>query len=87
MTIIALKKLARQCFEGDVAMPKIMFWMAGTICLLAGMVIGLTSAPMTHGVRIGCNNGNNNGNTGGACTAEKHVKADRKEKQEKGAAV
>lgn len=70
MTVIAMKKLAKQCFEGEITMPKVNLWMAGAICLLAGMVFGLLHAPLTHGIRIGCNNGNNNGNTG-RCEAEK----------------
>lgn len=33
-------------------------------CTLSGIVIGLLTAPFTHGIRVSCgnNNGNNNGN-------------------------
>lgn len=54
-----LEKLAHQCFDGDVTMPKVWFWMIGAICLLSGIVYGLLCAPLTHGVTIGSNNGNN----------------------------
>lgn len=64
LIVMTLKKLTKRCFEGEMTMPKVNFWMAGTICFLAGIVLGLLSAPMTHGIRIGCNNGNNSGNTG-----------------------
>lgn len=46
-------------FEGDVTMPKVTFWLAATVCLLAGVVYGLLAAPMTHGINIACDNGNN----------------------------
>lgn len=53
-----LKNFTKQCFEGDVTMPKVVLWLVGGICLLAGIVYGLCMAPMTHGVTIGSNNGN-----------------------------
>lgn len=55
-----MKTLAKQCFEGDLTMPKVNLWLIGAICLLAGIVYGLCIAPFTHGVTIGCNNGNSN---------------------------
>ena len=58
MILLKLKKLSHQCFDGEVTMPKVMLWMVGAICLLAGIVYGLCIAPMTHGVTIGSNNGN-----------------------------
>lgn len=54
-----VKKWVSTCFEGEVTMPKTNFWLIGVVCLLAGVVYGLLVAPMTHGVMIGCNNGNN----------------------------
>lgn len=53
-----LKKWRSTCFEGEVTMPKVNFWLVGAVCLLAGIVYGLVLAPMTHGVMIACNNGN-----------------------------
>ena len=55
---LKLKNLAKKCFEGDLTMPKVIFWLIGIVCVLAGIVYGLCVAPLTHGVTIGCNNGN-----------------------------
>lgn len=55
---LKLKNLAKKCFEGDLTMPKVIFWLIGIICVLAGIVYGLCVAPITHGVTIGSNNGN-----------------------------
>lgn len=64
-----LENLAHRCFDGELTMPKINFWLIGAVCLLAGIVYGMRVAPMTHGMMIGCNNGNNSGNghCGEAC--------------------
>ncbi len=61
MILEKCKKLVQQCFCGDLTMPKVNFWLIGSICLLAGVVYGLCIAPLTHGVRIACNNNNQNG--------------------------
>lgn len=55
------KNLARQCFEGEITIPKVNLWLVGGICLFAGIAYGLLKAPMTHGVTIGSNNGNQSG--------------------------
>lgn len=60
-----LKGLARHCFEGELTLQKTTLWLIGAACLLGGIVYGLKTAPMTHGVMIGSNNGNNNGNNSG----------------------
>lgn len=65
--IVTAKRLAKRCFEGDVAMPKINLWMVVAICFLTGMVIGLLSAPATYGIIIGSNSGNHSNNTEGQC--------------------
>lgn len=52
------KNLMHRWFDGDLTMPKVYLWMAGLICLLAGILYGLLAAPVTHGLMIGCNNGN-----------------------------
>lgn len=73
----SLKRWKKNCFEGEVTMPKVTFWLAAAVCLLAGVVFGLLAAPMTDGVHryVGCNNGNNNGNansySGGKDSREK----------------
>ncbi len=56
--ILKLKRLVRQCFVGELTLPKVIFWLIGINCVLAGVVYGLCVAPLTHGVTIGCNNGN-----------------------------
>jgi len=56
--VIAMKKMAKKCFDGDLVMPKVNFWMLTAICLLAGTVFGLLAAPATHGIIIGSNSGN-----------------------------
>ena len=53
-----LRKLAERCFVGELTVPKAILWLAGINCVLAGIVYGLCIAPLTHGVTIGCNNGN-----------------------------
>ena len=56
-----LKNVTRKCFEGDLTMPKVNFWLIGGICLLAGIVYGLRASPATRGITIGSNNGNQSG--------------------------
>lgn len=65
-----LEKLAHKCFDGDLTMPKVNFWLIGAICLMSGIIYGMCIAPMTHGVTIGCNNGNNNNNIWGESEEE-----------------
>lgn len=60
-----VKEIAKNCFKGELTLPKAMLWLIGAVCLLGGIVYGLKTAPMTHGVMIGSNNGNNNGNNSG----------------------
>ncbi len=60
-----MKELAEKCFEGEVTLSKVTLWLIGAVCLMGGIVYGLKTAPMTHGVLIGSNNGNNNGNNSG----------------------
>ena len=38
------------------------FVLVGAVMLLAGICVGFLTAPFTHGVCIGSNNGNNRGN-------------------------
>lgn len=62
-----VKQTAVKLFMGEVTIQKRELWLAGALCLLAGIVIGLAKAPWTHGVTIGSNNGNNNGNNQDCC--------------------
>ncbi len=67
--VIACKRMMKKCFEGEVTMPKVNFWMIGVICVLSGVVYGLLTAPLTHGVIIGSNSGNvsdSNNTSGGS---------------------
>ena len=48
-----MKELAERCFSGEVTLPKAVIWLSGAVCLLAGIVYGLKTAPMTHGIIIG----------------------------------
>lgn len=73
----ALKEKTADFMSGDFTLTGLDFFLIGAICLLAGICIGLLTAPLTHGVNIGSNNGNNNGNNNGhngsscdACIAE-----------------
>lgn len=45
-------------FKGETTISKMDLWLIGGICFLAGIVIGIMKAPWSHGIRIGCNNGN-----------------------------
>lgn len=56
--VLTMKRMVKKCFDGEVTMPKVNFWMIGTICFLTGIVFGLLAAPLTHGVIIGSNSGN-----------------------------
>lgn len=60
-----LTEWKNRCFVGELTLPKGTLWLIGATCLLAGIVYGLKTAPMTHGMMIGSNNGNNNGNNSG----------------------
>lgn len=75
------RKLKEICFDGEVTMAKTTLWMIAVVCLLAGMIRGLRMAPMTHGVMIGCGNGNGsgcgNGNGSEAGTAKAEQKKDK----------
>ncbi len=42
--------------DGEITMEKTTFWLLLAVILLAGILYGLLTAPMTHGVTIGCNN-------------------------------
>ena len=56
-----LKGRATDLVKGELTLTKLDFLLIGAICLLAGICIGLLTAPFTHGITIGSNNGNNCG--------------------------
>ena len=78
------KEMWVKCFEGELTLPKVMIWLIGAVCLLWGIVYGLKTAPRTHGVMIGSNNGNNNGNgCGCSCNEEDESMEDENEEEER----
>lgn len=58
MIMQRVEGIFRTFFEGEVIVKKCVLWLAGVVCLLAGIVYGLMLAPWTHGVTIASNNGN-----------------------------
>lgn len=65
MTFTELKERTCKALEGEVTFSKLDFFLLGAILLLAGICLGLLTAPFTHGVSIGSHNGSNNGNYSG----------------------
>lgn len=61
MTKTELKAKVRELMDGEVTFSKVDFCLIGLSCLMAGICIGLLTAPYTHGITIGSNNGNNFG--------------------------
>ena len=59
-----VKEKVTECLQGDVKLTKLDFVLLAAVLVLAGMCIGLLTAPFTHGISLfsgnGCNNGNNN---------------------------
>lgn len=53
--------------RGELTLTKLDFWLIGAVCLLAGICIGLLTAPLTHGIEIGLFSHNGNHNTGNGC--------------------
>ena len=57
-----LRELRKTWFEGELTMPKTMFWLIAVICVLTGIIWGIRLAPRSRGATIGSYNGNYNGN-------------------------
>ena len=77
-----LKEITERGFEGDLTLPKVTIWLIGAVCLLGGIVYGLKTAPMTHGMMIGSNNGNNNNGNGYGCSCKAEDEKEENENQE-----
>ena len=45
----SLRKWKKDCFEGEVTMPKVTFWLAAAVCLLAGGGLGPPEAALDGG--------------------------------------
>lgn len=58
-----MKEKMLELLTGEITLSKKECWMIGTICTLFGVIVGLIAAPLTHGLMIGCGNGNNSGNS------------------------
>lgn len=83
-----MKEWKKCCFEGELTMQKTTLWLIGAVCLLAGIVYGLKTAPLTHGIIFGSNNGtnnnanNNSGNVYGSVDEADEEEADEDEEEE-----
>lgn len=65
MTFTELRERTCKVLEGEITLSKLDFCLLGAVLLLAGICLGLLTAPFTHGVSIGSHNGCNNGNYSG----------------------
>lgn len=57
-----IKKAMAALFCGEVTTRKKSLWLLCVTCILAGIVLGLVNAPLTHGITVSCGNGNGNNN-------------------------
>jgi len=57
-----LREAVADYMKEEVAFTKLDFYLLGAVLFLAGVCIGLLTAPFTHGISIGSHNGSNNGN-------------------------
>lgn len=64
MTTTEVKQKAVDLTKGELTLTRMDFILIGAILLLAGICIGLLTAPFTHEISLFSNNGNNCGNTG-----------------------
>lgn len=60
-----LKEMTGDFMRDEVTFTKLDFCLLGAVLFLAGVCIGLLTAPLTHGISIGSHNGCNNGNNNG----------------------
>ncbi len=58
-----LRETVVDYMKQEVTFTKLDFYLLGAVLFLAGVCIGLLTAPFTHGINIGSNNGSNNGST------------------------
>ncbi len=65
MTTTELKQKAAGFTKGELTLTRLDFILIGAVLLLAGICIGLLTAPFTHGFSLFSNNGNYNGNNCG----------------------
>ncbi len=60
-----LKEMTGDYMRDEITFTKLDFCLLGAVLFLAGICIGLLTAPITHGISIGSHNGCNNGNNNG----------------------
>ena len=60
-----LKEMTDDYMRDEITFTKLDFCLLGAVLFLAGICIGLLTAPFTHGISIGSHNGCNNGNNNG----------------------
>ena len=63
-----LKDMTGDFMRDEITFTKLDFCLTGAICFLAGICIGLLTAPLTHGVNVlshNVNNGSGNGSKNG----------------------
>ena len=72
------KEITVNHMRDEVTFTKLDFCLTGAICFLAGICIGLLTAPLTHGVNVlshNVNNGSGNGSKNGNTNARKEEKS------------
>ena len=63
-----LKEMTGDFMRDEITFTKLDFCLIGAICFLAGICIGLLTAPLTHGLNVlshNVNNGSGNGSKNG----------------------
>lgn len=68
MTITKVRQKAVELTRGELTLTGLDFILICAVLLLAGICIGLLTAPFTHGISLFSHNGNNNGNNNGNST-------------------
>lgn len=69
MTPTEWKEKAMDVVSGELTLTKLDFCLIGAICFLAGICIGLLTAPLTSGITVlshNTNNGSGNGSGNGS---------------------
>lgn len=59
-----LRETTASLMKSEITFTKLDFCLIGAVCFLAGICIGLLTAPLTHGVNVLSNNTNNGSGNG-----------------------
>lgn len=65
MMTTELKRKAGEFMRDELTFTRLDFFLIAAVLLLAGICIGLLTAPVTHGISFFSHNGNHNGNNCG----------------------